>query len=139
MTEAKKILIVDDDRDYADTMRLVLENSRFHVRHASTIGQARDLIAGDRPDLIVLDVMMEKHTDGFDFCAELKQDPSLSAIPVLIITSVTRMTGFKFSPETDGEYCRADDYAAKPVAMADLLARVERLLGLVKQGSCKGI
>ena len=128
MTEAKKIIIVDDDRDYADAMRLVLENSGFNVRHAPNLREARAMIACGRPDLIVLDVMIEKHTDGFDFCAELKQAPDLAAIPVLIITSVTHMTGFKFSPETDGEYCLADDYAAKPVAMADLLARVEKLL-----------
>ncbi len=128
MTGSKKIIIVDDDRDYADAMRLVLENSCFDVRHALNIRQARDMITGDRPDLIIMDVMMEKHTDGFDFCSELKQDPSLSSIPVIIITSVTQMTGFKFSPETDGDYCLADDYAAKPIAMADLLSRIEKLL-----------
>ncbi len=128
MAEGKKILIVEDDRDYADSMRLVLENNRYRVRHAQSVRRARELIAEDRPDLIVLDVMMEKHTDGFDFCAELRQDPALAAIPVFIITAVTQLTGFKFSPETDGDYCAADDYAAKPVPLADLLARVEKLL-----------
>ena len=82
----------------------------------------------DPPDLIILDVMMEKHTDGFDLCADLKNDQACSMIPIIMVTAVTEKTGFKFSPETDGEYLQADDYISKPVTVSVLLSRVNKLL-----------
>ena len=92
------------------------------------ITDGRNAIEQDAPDLIILDVMMDKHTDGFDFCSELKNDTACMQIPVLMVTAVTEKTGFKFSPETDGEYCQADDYVSKPVPVAELLSRVNKLL-----------
>ena len=81
------------------------------------------------PNLIILDVMMDKHTDGFEFCYNLKHDEECRKIPVLMVTAVTEKTGFKFSPETDGEYLQADDYVAKPIPVAELLSRVNKLIG----------
>jgi two-component system alkaline phosphatase synthesis response regulator PhoP len=81
------------------------------------------------PNLIILDVMMDKHTDGFEFCYNLKHDEECSDIPILMVTAVTEKTGFKFSPETDGEYLQADDYVAKPIPVAELLSRVNKLIG----------
>ncbi|HPC47243.1 MAG TPA: response regulator [Deltaproteobacteria bacterium] len=128
MSERKKILIIDDDRDYADALRIVLENNGYDVRHALNVTEGRSSIQADAPDLIILDVMMEKHTDGFDLCADLKNDDACRMIPIIMVTAVTEKTGFKFSPETDGEYLPADDYVSKPVAVTELLARVNRLL-----------
>jgi len=128
MPETKKILIVDDDKDFADAIRIVLENNGYQVKHASSIGEGREAIVKERPHLIILDVMMEKHTDGFDFSRSLKEDENLKNIPVLIVTAVTEKTGFKFSPETDGDYCRANDYISKPVSVGVLLSRVNKLI-----------
>ncbi len=129
MTDAKKkILIIDDDRDYGEALKIVLENNGFQVRHALNIKDGRTAIEGDAPDLIILDVMMEKHTDGFDLCADLKNDDACRLIPIIMVTAVTEKTGFKFSPATDGEYLQADDYISKPVPVTELLARVNRLL-----------
>ena len=63
-----------------------------------------------------------------DICYKLKHDPKLNKIPVLVVTAITKETGFKFSPRTDGEYFEADDYLEKPVKAEDLLERVEKLL-----------
>lgn len=128
MAEKKRILIIDDDRDYADALKIVLENNGFDVVHAPNAAEGKSAIASGKPDLIILDVMMEKHTDGFDLCQDLKNEESCRMIPIIMVTAVTEKTGFKFSPQTDGEYLPADDYVSKPVAVTELLARVNRLL-----------
>jgi len=134
MPDAKKILIIDDDKDYGDALRIVLENNGYTVKHVLNIDDGRSSVLSEPPDLIILDVMMEKHTDGFDLCSDLKNDQSCSMIPILMVTAVTEKTGFKFSPETDGEYCRANDYISKPVPVSDLLSRVNKLIS--GAGSC---
>jgi len=129
MTTVKgKILIIDDDQDYADALRIVLENQGYEVSHTTNILDGKRQVVSEPPDLIILDVMMDKHTDGFDLCSELKNDQACSSIPILMVTAVTEKTGFKFSPATDGEYCLADDYIPKPVPVSDLLSRVNRLI-----------
>jgi DNA-binding response OmpR family regulator len=131
MPEAKnkKILIIDDDKDYGDALKIVLENNGYAVIHALNIADGRASVEKNPPDLIILDVMMEKHTDGFDLCADLKNDQACSMIPIIMVTAVTEKTGFKFSPVTDGEYLQANDYISKPVAVSVLLSRVNKLLG----------
>ena len=81
-----------------------------------------------KPDLVLLDIMMERMTDGFDICYKLKHDPETKEIPVLAISSITEKTGFKFSPTTDGEYFEADDFMEKPVPPTVLLERIDKLL-----------
>lgn len=128
MSEKKKILIIDDDKDYGEALRIVLEGNGFAVDHVLNIDDGRKNVEKSRPDLIILDVMMDKHTDGFDFCYDLKHDEECKKIPILMVTAVTEKTGFKFSPETDGEYLQADDYVAKPIPVAELLSRVNKLI-----------
>ena len=129
MSEKKSILIIDDDRDYAEALRIVLVNNGYGVDCALNIKDGRKAMEKNMPNLIILDVMMDKHTDGFEFCYNLKHDEECRKIPVLMVTAVTEKTGFKFSPETDGEYLQADDYVAKPVPVAELLSRVNKLIG----------
>lgn len=129
MSEKKKILIIDDDQDYGEALKIVLEKNDFNVRHALNVQEGRQSIETDRPDLIILDVMMDKHTDGFDLCYKLKHDETYKSIPILMVTAVTDKTGFKFSPKTDGEYLQADDYVAKPIPASELLLRVKKLIG----------
>lgn len=128
MSEKKKILIIDDDKDYGEALKIVLESNGFAVDHVLNIDDGRKTMEKSRPNLIILDVMMDKHTDGFDFCYDLKHDEECNKIPILMVTAVTEKTGFKFSPETDGEYLQADDYVAKPIPVAELLSRVNKLI-----------
>jgi DNA-binding response OmpR family regulator len=129
MSEKKKILIVDDDQDYGEALKMILVKNGFDVHHALNVKAGRKFIEEDRPSLIILDVMMDKHTDGFDLCRDLKASEKYSNIPILMVTAVTDKTGFKFSPETDGEYLQADDYVNKPVSSSELLLRVKKLMG----------
>jgi two-component system alkaline phosphatase synthesis response regulator PhoP len=125
----KKILIVDDDQDYGDALRIVLENNGYEVKHVLNIRDGRKSLEGEKPNLIILDVMMDRHTDGFDFCYDLKHDGACRTIPIMMVTAVTEKTGFKFSPETDGEYLEADAYVAKPIPVVELLSRVNKMIG----------
>lgn len=128
MSDRKRILIIDDDADYVNALRVVLENNDYAVEHAYNIKDGRAAVDRDPPDLVILDVMMDRHTDGFDFCYDLKREEACRDIPILMVTAVTEKTGFKFSPETDGEYLEADDYVAKPIPVAELLSRVNNLI-----------
>ena len=125
----KRILIVDDDQDYGDALRIVLENNGYEVNHVLNIRDGQKALEGEKPNLIILDVMMDRHTDGFDLCYNLKHDEACRTIPIMMVTAVTEKTGFKFSPETDGEYLEADAYVAKPIPVAELLSRVNKMIG----------
>ncbi|MEA2015082.1 MAG: response regulator transcription factor [Thermodesulfobacteriota bacterium] len=129
MSEKNRILIVDDDEDYGNALSIVLENSGYKVEHVLNIKEGREAIDRVPPDLVILDVMMDNHTDGFELCSDLKNDEACRMIPIIMVTAVTEKTDFKFSPETDGEYLKADDYVSKPVPVAELLSRVNKLIG----------
>ncbi|KPK75736.1 MAG: hypothetical protein AMJ79_10020 [Phycisphaerae bacterium SM23_30] len=128
MDKPTKILIIDDDPHFVKATRTVLESKNYQVEAVNYPAEAMEKVMKIMPDLILLDIMMEKLTDGFDICYKLKHDPKLKKIPVLAVTAITKETGFKFSPESDGEYFEADDYVEKPVKIPDLLERIEKLL-----------
>ena len=128
MNESPEILVIDDDPNFVVAMRTVLESKGYKVAAACNREEAMKVLKKHKPDLILLDIMMEKMTDGFDICYELKHDPEMKQIPVLAVSSITKETGFKFSPATDGEYFEADDFLEKPVTPTVLLERIERLL-----------
>ena len=128
MAESQKILLVDDDTDLVAATTSMLESEGYEVEAAYTKAEATEKIDRFEPDLILLDIMMEKLTDGFDLCYKLKHDPKMKKIPVLVVSAITEKTGFRFSPAADGEYFEADGYMEKPVKPSDLLQRVEELL-----------
>ena len=128
MDNPQKILIVDDDPDFTSAMETILVKKGYKVEIANNKNTALEKINKIKPDLILLDIMMERLDDGFTICFKLKHDPELKNIPVLAISSITEKTGFKFSPKTDGEYFEADDYVAKPIEPDDLINRVTKLL-----------
>lgn len=128
MPESKKILIVDDDPDYVETTRTILERKSYLVEAVHNREDALAKIPQMKPDLIILDIMMQRLNDGFKICYDLKHDEALKDIPVLAISSVNQLTGLTFSPETDGEYFQADAFAEKPVQARELLRLVHELL-----------
>jgi len=128
MDKPPNILVIDDDPNFVVVMKPVLESKGYKVDAAYNRQEAMEKLESFKPDLILLDIMMEKLTDGFDICYKLKHDPEMKNIPVLAVSAITEKTGFKFSPATDGEYFEADDYVTKPVKPSDFLERVEKLL-----------
>lgn len=128
MEKIAKILIIDDDPNFVEATKAILESKSYKVVAAYDKNEGMEKINSEKPDLILLDIMMKKLDDGFTLCYKLKHDPELKKIPVLAISAITEETGLKFSSETDGEYFEADDYVEKPVKTDDLLERIEKLL-----------
>ena len=128
MTKKAKILLVDNDTDFVDMNKAVLEHQGYEVVIAYSGKEGLEAVKLERPDAIVLDLMMEKHDSGFTFAKALKSDPNFKQIPILMLTSVAEATGFKFSLEQDGYWMKTDDFADKPLLPAELVKRVEHLL-----------
>lgn len=128
MAKKPRILLVDDDVDFIDLNKAVLENNGFDVVVAYNGREAQDKVRFEQPDLIVLDLMLEKHDTGFAFAKLVKADPLYQKIPILMLTAVAGETGYDFSQEMDGYWMKTDDYASKPLMPEELISRINRLL-----------
>ncbi|MDD5686543.1 MAG: response regulator [Elusimicrobia bacterium] len=133
MIERAKVLIIEDDLDIIEAMKVVLESKKYQVIYANDGKEGFEKAESEKPNLIILDVIMRHETEGFDVTQNLRRNERTKYIPILMITSITQKTGFPFSPETDGEFLPVDDFVEKPVQPYDLLNRVEKLLKLSKE------
>jgi len=122
-----KILLVDDDPDFVAATRVVLESKPYNVIVAYDGDEGLKKARDERPDLIILDVIMPMK-DGFMVCQQLKKDPQLSSIPVLMLTAFSEKVGETSVAVSQGLTLEAEDFIDKPVTPAELLLRVERLL-----------
>jgi DNA-binding response OmpR family regulator len=124
---AKKILVVDDDPDLVETTSIILKSKQYDVVAAYGGVEGLEKAKTEKPDLIVLDVMMPDK-DGYSVCKELKADPALSGIPVLLLTAVvSHIPTTRYSHQM-GMETEADDYIDKPVDPPELVKRIEALL-----------
>ncbi|MBN2125392.1 MAG: response regulator [Deltaproteobacteria bacterium] len=128
MSGKKRILVIDDDPDFSAAIRKILTSADYAVTQAGSMKEGMKSVEEVRPDLILLDVMMENYDDGFNMCYGLKHDDRYRHIPVIIVTAVTEATGLKFDPKTDGEYLEAEGYFQKPINPKILLEKVAGLL-----------
>jgi two-component system alkaline phosphatase synthesis response regulator PhoP len=124
---AKKILIVDDDSDFVEAVTLILRPKKFEVVAAYNGKEGIEKVKSERPDLVVLDVMMPEK-DGYSVCKELKSDPQWSHIPVLLLTAVVSHVPTTRFTQQMGMETEADDYIDKPVEPEVLVKRIEALL-----------
>ena len=88
MAEKKKVLLVDDDPDFVEAIKVIVENGGYDVRVAYDGAEGLEAVAKDKPDLIVLDVMMPV-MNGHETCARLKADPATAKIPIILLTAKT--------------------------------------------------
>lgn len=127
MEKQAKILLIDDDPDFVQATRKVLESKPYEVIVAYDGEEGLQKAQDEKPDLILLDIIMPL-TDGFTVCEELKGNPEFDDIPVLMITSFSQRVGETTLSVSRGFALEADDYIDKPIKPADLLARVEKQL-----------
>ena len=124
-----KILIADDDQDIRDSLQAILEGRQYTVVTAADKTEGMEKIKTEKPDLIILDVMMTAWQDGFDMARELKKDPQFKDMPILMLTGIKDKTGIDFkSTAGDPTWCPVDGFLDKPVEPNILLAEIERLL-----------
>jgi two-component system, OmpR family, alkaline phosphatase synthesis response regulator PhoP len=125
----KKILIVDDDIDLVEAMRLVLENAGFEVIDAQNGKKGIEKTIQEKPDLIILDVMMGTQDEGFHVAYEIRSNPEIRDIPIIILTAVGQETGFKFDKEKDEDFLPVNEFIEKPVDPDTLIEKVRKNLG----------
>lgn len=121
-----KILVVDDDPDFIEMTRLVLEKVGHHVVTAGSGDGGYICARQERPDLIILDVIMDSVLDGVSTSERLHEDPELRDLPVIMVTSIANTDYAELFP-TD-EYIHIDAFLSKPITPAALLRQVDRLL-----------
>jgi CheY-like chemotaxis protein len=121
-----KILVADDDPDFVEFARIVLEREGHTIVSAAGGGEAMDKIAEDTPDLIVLDVIMDTFLDGLSVSQELSEHADYEQIPIIMITSIANTDYAELLP-TD-EHVHLDAFLTKPVAPEQLAQEVNRLL-----------
>jgi CheY-like chemotaxis protein len=129
--ESALILVVDDDYDFLEINRHILERAGYRVVTAAEPKQALVRMAEERPDLVITDLMMTSLDSGFSFARTIKEDPRYAGIPVIIATSVSSALGLDFRPRTDEDRTKmhVDAYFDKPLDHARLIATIGELLG----------
>jgi len=127
MESKAKILLVDDDEDFVEATKLVLESKPYEVIVAYDGDEGLAKARKEKPDLIILDVIMPVK-DGFSAAEQLKKDTELQKIPVIMLTSFAIKGGETSLSISQGLTLDTEDYVDKPVSPQELLKRVERLL-----------
>ena len=124
-----KILIVDDDPDITESMRIILESCRHSVKTAKNGEDGLKEAAAAGYDLVILDVMMETMSKGFEVARALKSLPANKKTPILLLTAIKESTGLDFETEAgDKDWLPVDAYLEKPLKPNELLVKVEALL-----------
>lgn len=124
-----KIMIVDDDPDYINVVKTILEKEEYIVVSARNKIEGLEKIKTEKPDLAILDVMMDAWQDGFEMSRQLKKDPEFKNMPVMMLTAVENRTGIGFkSTAGDPTWLPVDVFLDKPVEPDILLSEVKKLL-----------
>ena len=126
-----KILLVDDDIDFVFIQKAFLEKEGFQVITAGDKFAGFERARAEKPDLAILDVMMTTDQEGFEMAREMRKDPLLKDIPIIMLTSVDSVTGLNLKEmANDPKWLPVDSYLEKPVQPQKLLDEIKRLLKL---------
>ena len=122
-----RILVVEDDADEANLIKMILEPEGYEVALASNGKEGLEKVESDSPDLIVLDVMMPE-LDGFAVCSQLKESPEYSHIPVILLTAVAQRISDTNYPLDGVMRAGAEEYLEKPIKPEELIETVACML-----------
>jgi len=125
----KKIIIIDDDVDLVEAMRLTLENEGFEVIDAQEGEKGLEKTRNEIPDLIILDVMMGTQDEGFHVAYQIRADRKTADIPIIMLTAVGQETGFTFDKDRDEDFLPVDEFLEKPINPGVLVELVRKHLG----------
>ena len=121
-----KIVIVDDDPDFVEATRIVLEQNGHEIASAASGDEGLQVIRKIKPDLIILDVIMSTILDGLNVSQQLQDDPEHKDVPIIMVTSIANTDYAALFP-TD-EYVHIDAFMTKPIRPDQLLGQVKKLL-----------
>ena len=138
MSTPQKILVVDDDPDITEQLSLLLKHDGFEVVVAGSQEEAEQALMASKPDLAIVDLMMERTDSGFVLCHEIKR--LFPGTPVILLTSVKAVTGLSFEGATAEEqsWVKADRVLDKPLRPEQLRNEVRRFLGCTAPATVPG-
>jgi two-component system alkaline phosphatase synthesis response regulator PhoP len=124
-SEAGKILIVDDDRDFVEAVATFLEAHHYVVLKAYDGREGLNRARAELPDLILMDVIMKERTEGFFTVQEIRRIPELKKVPIFIVSSLySQIPDFRVTPNKG--WLAHDDFLPKPVDLTELLEKIRR-------------
>jgi CheY-like chemotaxis protein len=134
MSDAQKILVVDDDPDIVDQLTLLLKKEGYEIAAAGSMEEAEQVLLTVKPDLAIVDLMMEHKDSGFVLCHEIKR--LYPGLPVIVLTGVKSETGISFTASSPDEqsWVKADRVLDKPVRPEQLKNEILHLLS--SSGKC---
>jgi len=133
VSECRRILVIDDDTDFIEYARIVLESASYQVLTAGDAASGLSIIRAEHPDLVITDMMMSYTLEGTSVTGEIRADPELAQIPVIVITAIVRTADADLFP--DGTGPAEDGFLTKPVSPNELLDAVSNCLG--SEGACR--
>jgi twitching motility two-component system response regulator PilH len=130
---AKKILFVDDDRDFLNCQSIYFSSRGYEVRTAEDGEEALKLLAREAPDIVILDLMMEHFDSGFVLSRKIRLDERFRDLPIVMLSGVAAATGRRFDQEDEGlkRWSKLDAFLDKPITGRQLLKVIEEKTGAV--------
>jgi two-component system alkaline phosphatase synthesis response regulator PhoP len=128
MAESKTILLVDDDNDFVESNRDLLEAYGYQVLTAYDGASGFETAKRERPDLMVLDVMMAHATEGFEIARKIKEESELQDLKVLLVSGITGDMSLSFRLEADQTWLPVERILEKPINPARFIAEIEKVL-----------
>lgn len=126
-----KILLVDDDIDFIFIQKSMLEKEGFQVVTAGDKYEGLKVARSEKPDLAILDVMMNTDQEGFEMAREMRHDPEFEKLPIIMLTSVDSITGLNLKEMAkDPKWLPVNAYLEKPVKPQLLLAEIKKLMNI---------
>ncbi len=125
----KKVLIIDDDIDLVEAMRMTLEEAGLEVIDAQSGDKGEERARKEHPDLILLDIMMGEQDEGFHVAYRLRNSSETADIPIIMLSAVGQETGFSFDPQKDEAFLPVQEFIDKPVNPDFLVEKVKSHLG----------
>jgi len=125
----KKILIIDDDPSFLEICSAILEESDYQVDTASSSKEGLEKLISQRPDLLLLDIMMATMDEGLNFATSMRQSKDLSKIPIMIVSAQPDAEkGYQRSVDKEMDWISAEMFMEKPINPQDLLHNVRLLI-----------
>ena len=133
---SRKILIVDDDKDLAMTLNKILSSQGYTVVESYSGSGGLKKLLEEKPDLIILDVMMESDTAGFEVASMIRNPRSYSNykehrdVPIILLTAINQVTNSRFSLDEDESFLKnINEFCTKPIDPDDLIEKVKKHIG----------
>jgi len=128
MREEKKILLIDDDVDFIYLNKVFLKSKGYQVIAAYNGEEGIKKAKETKPDLIVLDVMMTRMTEGFDISRKIRMDEELKDIPVIMLTGIRKKERLPWTFEPDDSWLPVTKFLEKPISPQRLLEEIKKII-----------